>query len=125
MATQTRSEALNETLEKIINNSFDLAGALVASQDGLVMASHLPIGLEDVRVGALATGLFKLSTRTIVQLNRGEFTHLLVQSTKGTIVVMSAGSKATLVTLAHKNANMGMMFLEAREAAEEIAQIFV
>ncbi len=123
MAVQRRSQALNETLDRILNNSFDILGVLIVSKEGLVMASRLPAGLSDNRVGALSAGMLKLGMRSIVQLEQGDFSQLLVQGTKGTIVVMNAGSKATFVALAQKNANLGMMFLEAGEGAERVAQI--
>ena len=123
MAAQSRSQALNETLDRILNNSFDILGVLIVSKEGLVMASRLPAGLSDSRFGALSASMLKLGMRSIMQLEQGHFSQLLVQGTKGTIIVMNAGSQATFVALAQRNANLGMMFLEAREGAERVAQI--
>lgn len=123
MAVQTRSEALSETLATILNDSIDIMGALVVSRDGLVMASRLPAGLEDTRVGAVSAGVLSLGVRSITQLGRGDFSQILAQGTRGNVVVTSAGTKAAFVALTNKNINLGMVFLEAREGAERIARI--
>jgi predicted regulator of Ras-like GTPase activity (Roadblock/LC7/MglB family) len=123
MAVQRRSEALSETLATILNDSIDIMGALVVSRDGLVMASRLPAGLEDTRVGAVSAGVLSLGVRSITQLGRGDFSQILAQGTRGNVVVTSAGKKAAFVALTNKNINLGMVFLEAREGAERIARI--
>ena len=123
MALKTRSELLNETLQAILEDSFDIQGALIVSRDGLVMASRLPAGLEDNRVGAISAGVLSLGVRSITQLGRGDFNQILAQGTKGNVVVTGAGAKAAFVALTAANINLGMVFLEAREAAERIAQI--
>ena len=69
----TRSQALNEALESVLRDSVDIVGVLVVSRDGLVMASRLPAGLEDTRVGAVSAGVLSLGMRSIAQLGRGEF----------------------------------------------------
>ncbi|MGB0389313.1 MAG: roadblock/LC7 domain-containing protein [Ardenticatenaceae bacterium] len=119
----TRSEALNETLEDILDNSFDITGALVVSRDGLVMASRLPGGLDDGRVGAVSAGVLSLGVRSITQLGRGDFKQILAQGTRGNVIVTSAGSKAAFVALTNPSANLGMAFFEANEAAERIGRI--
>lgn len=123
MAVQTRSEALSETLATILNESIDIMGALVVSRDGLVMASRLPAGLEDTRVGAVSAGVLSLGVRSIMQLGRGDFNQILAQGTRGNVVVTNAGTKAAFVALTNQNVNLGMVFLEAREGAERIARI--
>ena len=119
----TRSEALNQTLEEIMNNSFDIMGALIVSRDGLLMASRLPAGLDDARVGAVSAGVLSLGVRSISQLGRGEFKQILAQGTKGNVIVTSAGSKAAFVVLTNPSVNLGMAFLEANEGAEQISRI--
>lgn len=119
----TRSEALNETLEEIMNNSFDILGTLVVTRDGLVMASRLPAGLDDGRVGAVSAGVLSLGVRSITQLGRGEFKQILAQGTKGNVIVTSAGSKAAFVVLTSPSANLGMAFFEASEGAKKISSI--
>lgn len=123
MAVQTRSEALNETLATILNDSIDIMGALVVSRDGLVMASRLAAGLEDTRVGAVSAGVLSLGVRSIAQLGRGDFNQILAQGTKGNVVVTGAGTKAAFVALTNQGVNLGMVFLEAHEGAERIARI--
>jgi predicted regulator of Ras-like GTPase activity (Roadblock/LC7/MglB family) len=67
--------------------------------------------------------VLSLGVRSITQLGRGEFNQILAQGSKGNVVVTGAGAKAAFVALTAANVNLGMVFLEAREAAEKIAHI--
>jgi len=120
---KTRSEALRDALTTILEESFDIEGALVVSRDGLVMAAQLPAQLEDARVGAISAGVLNLGARSITQLACGEFSQILAEGSKGNIIVTEAGPKAAFVALTPQVVNLGMVFLEAREGAERIAYI--
>ncbi len=118
-----RSEALAETLSTMLAASTDIEGAIVVSSDGLVIASQLPKGLDETRMGASAAALLGLSKRTTPELGRGNFTQNLIQGKEGNIIIVSIGENAVFVGLTSTDVNLGMVFLEAREAAETIAAV--
>ena len=118
-----RSEALADTLSEMLASSTDIEGAVVVSSDGLVIASQIPKGLDESRMGASAAALFGLSKRTTPELGRGNFTQNLIQGKEGNIIIVSIGENAVFVGLTSSDVNLGMVFLEAREAAEEIATV--
>ncbi len=118
-----RSEALAETLSEMLASSTDIEGAVVVSSDGLVIGSQLPKGLDESRMGASAAALFGLSKRTTPELGRGNFTQNLIQGKEGNIIIVSIGENAVFIGLTSTDVNLGMVFLEAREAAEKIANV--
>ncbi len=118
-----RSEALAETLSEMLASSTDIEGAVVVSSDGLVIGSQLPKGLDESRMGASAAALFGLSKRTTPELGRGSFTQNLIQGKEGNIIIVSIGENAVFIGLTSTDVNLGMVFLEAREAAEKIATV--
>ncbi len=118
-----RSEALADTLTEMLASSTDIEGAVVVSSDGLVIGSQLPKGLDESRMGASAAALFGLSKRTTPELGRGNFTQNLIQGKEGNIIIVSIGENAVFIGLTSTDVNLGMVFLEAREAAEKIATV--
>ncbi|MDY6875551.1 MAG: response regulator [Chloroflexota bacterium] len=121
MTEKKRSEVLADILSDLLAASTDMEGAVVVSHDGLVIASNMPRGTDEARVGATTAALLGLSKRSTPTLGRGNFIQSLVQGENGNIVIISAGEQAVFVGLTVKDANLGMVFLEARDTAATIA----
>ncbi len=117
-----RSEVLAEILDSLLAGSADINGAIIVSHDGLVLASNLPHDADEARLGATAAALLGLSKRSTPTLGRGDFTQSLIQGTDGNIIITSAGDRAVFIGLTPKDVNLGMVFVEARDAAEQIAK---
>ncbi len=118
-----RKEDLIALTDDLVKSSSDIEGAAVISLDGLVMAASLSGKMDEVRVGATAAAMLGLSKRTANQLERGGVHQTLIQAEKGNIIITSAGTKAVFVGLTPSDVTLGMVFLEAREAAEKVAAI--
>ncbi|HOS78803.1 MAG TPA: DUF4388 domain-containing protein [Anaerolineae bacterium] len=123
MAGENRRERLAQILSQLVESSGDVRGAAVVGRDGLIIAAHLPAKMEQARVGAVAAALLSLSGRSIGQLERGEFQQTLIQGTEGNVLITDAGKNAVFVALTGKDVNLGMVFLEVREAAGAVAEI--
>ncbi|HOV47826.1 MAG TPA: DUF4388 domain-containing protein [Anaerolineae bacterium] len=123
MAGENRRERLAQILSQLVESSGDVRGAAVVGRDGLIIAAHLPAKMEQARVGAVAAALLSLSGRSIGQLERGEFQQTLIQGTEGNVLITDAGKNAVFVALTGKDVNLGMVFLEVREAASAVAEI--
>jgi hypothetical protein len=103
------------------NMSFQ--GMAVISRDGVVLAAELPGQLDKSRVGAIAAGILSLSGRSVGQLARGNLLQTMIQGSEGNIIITYAGQNAVLIALVDKTISLGMAFLEARESAQQVAQI--
>jgi len=123
MAGETRRERLANILSQVVETSGDIRGAAVVGRDGLIIAAHLPAKMEQTRVGAVAAAILSLAGRSVTQLERGEFQQVLVQGTDGNVVITEAGKNAVFVALTGKEVNLGMVFLETREASAAVAEL--
>lgn len=118
-----RSDLLLNTLKDLNSSSADIEGSAVISTDGLVMSAALPAGLDEARVGAMSAALESLGARTAKELARGNLEQVLVKGTGGYVLMVGAGADAVLGVLASKDAKLGLVFLDARRAAESIAKV--
>lgn len=120
----SKSEQLRTILSNIVNNSADIQGAVIVDNDGLLLASALNSSLDGNRVAAVSAGLVSLSSRSAQQLGQGEVQQTLIQAKNGNVIAIRAGAQASFVALTGTGVNLGMAFLECREAAQAVAEAF-
>ncbi|MFF5263635.1 roadblock/LC7 domain-containing protein [Actinomadura viridis] len=99
-----------------------LAGSLVASSDGLLIAHDLPPSIEPASMAALTTSGLALSHRMVEAAHGGAFNEVVVNGVNGYVVVYSAGPTASLTVLAGPGVNVGRLHLESRPVARAIAE---
>jgi hypothetical protein len=119
----TRTEALNRTLADLAASTTDIEASAVVSEDGLIIASALPQGIEEARVAAMSATMLSMGARTSIELRRGTLEQLFVKGSNGYAIVMSAGSHAMLLALTRKEAKLGLIFFELARAAESVKAI--
>jgi predicted regulator of Ras-like GTPase activity (Roadblock/LC7/MglB family) len=117
-----RTDTLMTILQDLDASSADIQAAAVISADGLMMASMLPQGLDEDRVGAMGAALLSLGTRVARELDRGTPEQVLVKGELGYVLMVQAGPDAVLTVLASSSAKLGLVFLDARRAALALAQ---
>lgn len=120
----SKSEQIQIILRNAVSSSTDIVGAVVVDKDGLLLGSMLNGTIDSNRVAAVSAGLMSLATRSAQQLGQGEVNQTLIQAKDGNIIAMRAGSQASFVALTPTGVNLGMAFLECREAADAIAGVF-
>lgn len=119
----SRTESLNRSLRSLQSAAADIEASAVVSEDGLIIASALPQGVEEGRVAAMSAALLSMGTRTAHELRRGTLEQLFVRGDQGYTVIMNAGPHAVLLSLARKEAKLGLLFFELARASEEIKAI--
>ena len=117
-----REEALRNILGQLNATSADIQASAVISTDGLMMGALLPQGLDQDRVGAMSAALLSLGTRVARELERGIPEQVLVKGDNGYVLMLQAGDDAVLTVLASNQAKLGLIFLDARRAAQSMAQ---
>jgi predicted regulator of Ras-like GTPase activity (Roadblock/LC7/MglB family) len=121
---QGRGSVLNDLLSSLVQGSPDFEGAVLVSQDGLVMAAVWPIeGQSDGDVGAVATRAFELSDRTTETLGRGDLQRLIMLGAEGNMIITRAGPLALCVVLLKPEAKVGIASFEAARISAEIARV--
>ncbi|MEU9045460.1 MULTISPECIES: roadblock/LC7 domain-containing protein [unclassified Kitasatospora] len=97
-----------------------LAGGLVASVDGLLVA-HDTHGVEPSGLAAMTAASLSLAQRLADTTGQGEFRESLVRGEYGYVATYAAGGSCVLTLLAHPDVNVGRLHLEARRSAQRIA----
>jgi uncharacterized protein len=121
--SQTRSEQMVNRLRNMQAAAPDIEASAVVSVDGLIIASALPQGSEEDRVSAMSAAMLSLGERIASELGRGSLEQVYIKGSTGFIVLTSVGSEAVLTTLARQEAKLGLIFLEMRRAAEDLAKL--
>ncbi len=118
-----RAELLTSILTELNGTSADIEASGVISTDGLMMASVLPASMDEDRVGAMSAAMLSLGDRTAQELSRGHLEQVLIKGVKGYVLMTYAGEEAVLTVLAKPNAKLGLIFLDVKRAAENIAEL--
>jgi uncharacterized protein len=118
-----RAELLTSILSELNGSTTDIEASAVLSDDGLIMASMLPAGMDEDRVGAMSAAMLSLGDRTARELARGELEQVLIKGNKGYVLLTHAGGDAVLTVLCKPNARLGLIFLDVKRAAEGISKV--
>jgi predicted regulator of Ras-like GTPase activity (Roadblock/LC7/MglB family) len=118
-----RTDDLNRALRDLQASSSDVEACAVVSEDGLIIASSLPQGVEEMRVAAMSAAMLSMGVRTAVELRRGKLEQLFVRGDEGFVVIMNAGPHAVMLALARKEAKLGLLFFDVARAAETVKQV--
>lgn len=123
MAGKSRTEQMVERLRILQMSTTDIEASAVVSVDGLSMASSLPAGVEEDRVSAMSAAMLSLGERIASELGRGALDEVYVKGENGYVILTAVGEEAVLTVMARAGAKLGLVFLEMRRAAEELADI--
>ncbi|WKJ89157.1 roadblock/LC7 domain-containing protein [Methylomonas montana] len=118
-----KADMLTSVLTELNGTSADIEASGVISTDGLMMASVLPAGMDEDRVGAMSAAMLSLGDRTAQELNRGSLEQVLIKGARGYVLMTYAGNEAVLTVLAKPNAKLGLIFLDVKRAAESISEM--
>lgn len=88
-----------------------------------MIASVLPSGMDEDRVGAMSAAMLSLGDRTAQELARGTLEQVLIKGAKGYVLMTYAGQDAVLTVLAKPNAKLGLIFLDVKRAAESVTDL--
>jgi len=121
--TKSRTQLMVERLRELQASSSDIEASAIVSVDGLSIASPLPQDVEEDRVSAMSAAMLSLGERIASELGRGVLDQVYIKGEDGFVVLMAIGEEAVLTALAHKNAKLGLIFLDMRRAVEDIAKL--
>lgn len=119
----SREERLASALDDLMAESPDIQAAALVSMDGFTMASALPQGMQEDRVGAMSAAILGLGERAAAELGRGSLTQVFIEGADGYVVLIAAGGRAVLTTLANADAKLGLVLYDMKATADIIAGI--
>jgi predicted regulator of Ras-like GTPase activity (Roadblock/LC7/MglB family) len=119
----TREQRLVQTLDRLMEENQEVEAAALVSLDGFTMASALPEGMQEDRVGAMSAAILGLGERAAIELGRGHLSQVFIEGESGYVMLIAAGDRAVLTCLAGTQAKLGLVLYDMREAADAIAEI--
>jgi len=119
----SREEQFNGILAGLHQSTPDIEGAAVISMDGLVMASSLPANTDEEGVSAMAAAIYGIGARTSDELNRGSVEQLYIKGENGYFLITQTGPDAMMAVMANQKAKLGIIFLDVKRTAQEIAKL--
>jgi predicted regulator of Ras-like GTPase activity (Roadblock/LC7/MglB family) len=119
----SREEQLTQILKNLHNSTPDIEGAAVISMEGLIMASSLPSTVEEDTVSAMSAALYGIGSKTAEELQRGDVDQLYIKGSNGYMLIIQSGSESVLGVMANAKSKLGIIFLDVKRAAGEIAQV--
>ena len=119
----TRAQQMVTRLQAMRAAVPDIEASAVVSVDGLTIASALPAEVEEDRVSAMSAAMLSLGERISGELGRGEIEQVYIKGNDGYVILTAVGEEAVLTVLARKEAKLGLIFLEMRRAAEDLARL--
>ncbi|MBI3160398.1 MAG: roadblock/LC7 domain-containing protein [Chloroflexi bacterium] len=119
----SRSDQMVNRLRDMQAAAADIVASAVVSVDGLTMASALPNDVEEDRVSAMSAAMLSLGERIASELGRGGLDELYIRGENGLVLLTAVGEEAVLTALTRDDAKLGLIFLEMRRAAEDLAKL--
>lgn len=113
------TEELDRILKDLHSTCLDAQLSMIATQDGLTMAS-LGTVIDPDQVGAMCTELQAVCKKTARELEQGILEQMLLKCSDGYLLLSTAGDHAILAVMTKPGANLGMVFLESQRAAKAI-----
>ena len=75
-----RTDMFQQVLEELKGSSADVEASALISTDGLMIASALPAGMDEDRVGAMSAALLSLGDRAASEQARGTLDRVLLHN---------------------------------------------
>ncbi len=118
----TKQEQLEQIIKDLRENVPDITGVMVASSDGLSIASDFPEeeGARIAAVGAAASGL---GSRIAQNASLGTVTETMVKGDDGLLLIYMTGKEGVMAIRAPAQGNLGLVRMEASSACEEVEEI--
>jgi predicted regulator of Ras-like GTPase activity (Roadblock/LC7/MglB family) len=121
--TKNRNQLMVDRLRELQSTTPDIEASAIVSIDGLTIASALPQGVEEDRVSAMSAAMLSLGDRIASELGRGSLEQVYIKGEHGFVILISVGQDAVLTALSRDHAKLGLVFLDMRRAAEDIARM--
>jgi predicted regulator of Ras-like GTPase activity (Roadblock/LC7/MglB family) len=117
--------SLSDQLVTILNalraNVPEITASMVASSDGLAIAHNITSG-DPARMAAMVATALGLGKRICDSFGGGSFHETSIAGENVQVYVYAAG-KGVLAVIAQKGANVGLIHLEARDAAKRVSTV--
>lgn len=116
-------DAVMSVLKEMETRDPEIEGSVVVRSDGLFIAGALPAEIDRDLVAAMSASIFQVSKKVLEELNRGELRNCVLWAENGVLALCQVTPGIILAAIAKKDANVGLMLVEMRRAAEKLREI--
>ena len=119
----SRADSITKLIKQLASNTPDLEASAVIDNDGLMIASALGADVDDDAVAAMSAALLGIAERIVKELRRGQFEMVMTKGNEGYVILTRCGRDAVLSVLTTANAKIGLIFLDVKRTAAEVAKL--
>lgn len=119
-----RQEEYMSLVRQLRENVPDISGAMIATVDGLSIATDFPES-EAARIAAMGASSIGLGNRISTTTDLGSLSQMMIEGKSELLIIYMAGPGAILALRAPIRANLGLIRLEGPKAAEKVAELVV
>ncbi len=112
---------LHELLKRLVEESPDIIGVVVATMDGLPISHYSTYTYDPEIQAAISSAIVALSESSVRDADLGETSEILIVAEKGKVFLYPLGD-LVLGVLADRDANTGMIFMKVRRALNAIQE---
>ncbi len=95
----------------------------VVSRDGLLVRGISQRGLFVKSIAAMSATMLGAAENATIEVGKGIPNRVIVESEKGRLIAVGAGSKALLVVIVGSDTGLGLILLELDEAAKKLKEL--
>lgn len=115
---------MQSILLELNGKSVNIESSAIISQDGLIIASTLPAGMNEDHFGGVTAALFSVGFHGAQEF-AGGVDEMIVKGSRGYILMTSAGKEVYLTAIAKTNSELDNMFFELKRSAIKVADHLV
>lgn len=105
-----------------LNKSPGVIGSFVVAPDGIIVASDFASEINDELMGALTSSIINSTEKATKKMEQGELVSFIVETESNKLFFHSTRS-GFLVCVAALDANLGLIRVEMRAAAEKLNNV--
>ena len=119
-----RIERMNAALRDLRSGMQEIEAAVLISADAMALASDISDEADEEMIGALSASVLGMGERAARDLRRGELEQVYIKGDQGYLLLLQCGPDALLSLLVRPEAKLGVVFMEGKRTAEELARLF-
>jgi predicted regulator of Ras-like GTPase activity (Roadblock/LC7/MglB family) len=102
----------------------EIEAAVLISSDAMALASDIADEADEEMIGALSASVLSMGERAARDLKRGVLEQVYIKGDQGYLLLVHCGPDALLSLLVKPEAKLGVVFMEAKRTAEDLAKLF-
>lgn len=114
--------SIQASLNDFVMSRPEVQGATLVSPDGLCIGACLTSEMDEERTAAMSAAMLSLGDRIGTELKKGNLDRLVLQGDLGYSILVGCSSEAVLLVLATEETKLGLLFLEIKSLATNLAR---